>query len=94
MVVGGEKEVKLTNLEKVDAKLTALDCLKGLHNKFDNDIKTFKHEKQCIQKRSIQKRSNKTRGNKTHVNKTHVNKTRGNKRIVDKKRGRKTRGKK
>ena len=72
MVVGGKKEIKLTNLEKVNAKITALDCLKGLHNKFDNDIKIYKKEKKIIQKRCNKtrvsgkgkKRSRKTRANK------------------------------
>ena len=67
-----KKEIKLTNLEKIDAKLTALDCLKGLHNKFDNDIKIYKKEKKIIQKRCNKTRANgkgKKRGRKTRGNK-------------------------
>ena len=55
MVVGGKNQIKLTHLEKVDAKLTALHALKGLHNKFDNDIKMCREEKRCIQKRRNKK---------------------------------------
>ena len=54
-MVGGKKDIKLTNLEKVEAKLSALDALKGLHNKFDNDIKTCREEKRCMRKRRNKK---------------------------------------
>ena len=54
MVVGGKKEIKLTNLEKVDAKLTALDALRGF---IINLITILK----CVERRNVVSKSDVTR---------------------------------
>ena len=57
MVVGGKNQIKLTHLEKVDAKLTALDALKG----FIINLITILR---CAERRNVVSKSDVTRKRK------------------------------